>query len=127
MIIEDDPDLAHIATKHLTRGDFATVTKFSKAEDAFAHLKRDDVAAPELIYVDLGLPDISGFEVCARLRDLPKTAQVPLLVVSGRDGMDDQARADEVGADSYLIKPFRMKVLVDEVARMVKEAQRSPN
>jgi two-component system chemotaxis response regulator CheY len=62
---------------------------------------------PALICVDMMLPELSGYEICERIRANPRTANVPILVCSARSMPPDVALAEEVGANAYLVKPIR--------------------
>lgn len=115
-LIEDDIELGDMTGRQLVKND-VRVTRFSDGRSALERLDRiDDL--PDVVCLDLALPDISGFEVCARLRADERTARVPILVVTARTSLEDRARADEVGADAYLEKPFRLKAFVAEVQRL---------
>lgn len=124
VIIDDDLDLLHMAKRYLERAEMQWRT-FPLGRQALAWLAESDQPIA-VVVVDLGLPDISGFDVCRELRDHPRTAEVPLLVMSSREGLDIEARASEVGARQYLSKPLRSRTLLDAVEPFVRAAQESP-
>jgi two-component system response regulator RpaA len=72
---------------------------------------------PDLITLDLMMPVLSGFDLCKRLHEDPKFANVPILVVSARDDPESRSRALQVGAKEYLTKPFS----VDAILKKIKE------
>ena len=74
--------------------------------------------APDLVSLDLVLPWMCGLRVCDALRTSERTQHVPIIVVTGRTEMQDEAAALEVGADAFLEKPFRMRDFLAEVRRL---------
>ena len=85
---------------------------------------------PDLVCLDLTLPDISGYEVCEHIRATPGLQDVPVLMISARAQTMDRAQAEEAGASGYLIKPFTPEELRQQVERVMaarprKEAERS--
>lgn len=117
VLIDDDVDLLFLLTRHLEKLGAKTRT-FSTATEAAAFLdqNKEPLAA---VCLDLGLPDQSGFDVCARLKADPRLTGVPIIFMSGRTGLDDEARALEVGADAFLKKPFRTKAFLDRMKPLV--------
>lgn len=113
LIVDDDVDLALLLARHAQRLGCAART-FPTATDARAFLASTDepVAA---ICVDLTLPDGSGFDLCAALKSDPRHGDVPVLILSGRSGLDEEARALEVGAVGFLQKPFRTQAFLDRL------------
>lgn len=117
VVIEDDVDLADIAAQKLAKATGAEVRTFLQGLPALAYVK--DRHPIDLVCIDLSLPDISGFQICSTLRSDPRTASVPILVISGRTGLDDYARAHEVGVNAYLGKPFALRTFVDVAQRLL--------
>jgi len=75
--------------------------------------------APEVVILDVSMPDMDGFEVCARLRADVATAFVPVLMLTAHDSAEYVTRGFGVGADDYIVKPFRRDDLVARVRRML--------
>jgi two-component system chemotaxis response regulator CheY len=73
---------------------------------------------PELVCLDLILPEFSGFDLCERIRRSPRTAAVPVVVISGRSTPMDRAAAEDAGATDYIVKPFHRR----QFARIVRQA-----
>ena len=121
IIVEDDVDIADMVRRHLERSLGAEVACFAEGSKALRHMA--ETPAPALVILDLSLPDISGFEVCHTLRQSERTREVPVLVLTARDSLDDRARADEVGVDKYLVKPVRTKNFVALVETLVREGR----
>lgn len=113
LVVDDDPGLREIVTLALTRADFAVVTAANGAM-ALTHAARE---APDLIVLDVGLPELDGFEVCRRLRS---TSDVPILFLTARDEEVDRIVGLELGADDYVTKPFSPRELVARVRTILK-------
>ena len=101
LIVEDDDAIAEPLVKGLEREGFAT-TRVATGADA---LEVDDA---DIVLLDLGLPDIDGYEVCRRLRS---RSDVPIIVVTARGDEVDRVVGLELGADDYLVKPFGFREL----------------
>jgi len=107
LIVEDDVPIAMLMTSILTRAGIET-------EAATTGKKAFQMAADghfALITLDLDLPDISGFEVCRRLKENP-FFQTPVIFVSGRPTQENRQRGHEVGAVDFIAKPFRVEEFV---------------
>jgi len=100
LIVDDEPDLLNLVDLHLRREGFQTL-KAASATEALALL--EDVA-PSLIILDLMLPDLSGTEVCRRVRSNPRIEAVPIIILSARGEEIDRVVGFEVGADDYVVK-----------------------
>lgn len=75
---------------------------------------------PDLVCLDLTLPDVSGYDVCEHIRRTPAIANVPVLMVSARNLPEDKAYAEEAGANAYLGKPFTPEELAKRVRQVLK-------
>ena len=76
------------------------------------------VEQPDIMILDLMLPDIEGYEVCQRLRSVPDTSALPILILSARAEASSRERAIKAGADGYLTKPVQFAELLSELTRM---------
>ncbi|NEA99033.1 response regulator transcription factor [Streptomyces sp. SID13726] len=105
LLVEDDRGTADAMRRGLTRYGY---------DVTWAATGRAALAAPEpdLVLLDLGLPDLDGLDVC---RELRARGDVPLIMISGRDSETDKVVGLELGADDYLVKPFLMRELVARV------------
>ncbi len=81
------------------------------------HLAREH--QPAIILIDLMLPGLDGFELCRQLRDDPRTAHIPRVILSARDSLADQTDALQAGADRYMVKPVGMKTLLGLVEGLI--------
>jgi CheY-like chemotaxis protein len=74
---------------------------------------------PDLILLDIMMPEMNGFEVCRRLKADPETAKIPIVIVSVRSSEDSLENGKKCGADEYITKPFEPKKLLEVVGRYV--------
>ncbi len=118
LVVEDDPDLRSYLTRLLTRDGWA-VTAAPDAEAAqqvlFAGPDAPAAALPDLVLTDVMLPGESGLQLVARVRQDPRTARLPVLVVTGRGGADAAGEGLAAGADDYVTKPFSSRELLARV------------
>jgi two-component system KDP operon response regulator KdpE len=105
LVIDDEPQMRRALKTILTEKGFR-VSLAGRGEEGLALAAANE---PDLIILDLGLPDIDGIEVCARLREWTQT---PIIVLSVREGERDKVAALDRGADDYLTKPFGIEELL---------------
>lgn len=108
LVIDDEPQILRAIRMILTEKQFK-VTTASRGEEG---LTLAATSEPDIIILDLGLPDMDGVEVCSRLREW---TQRPIIVLSARDGERDKVAALDAGADDYLTKPFGIEELLARV------------
>ena len=108
--IEDDAPCAELVKDALR-----SRCRLLHVTDGLAGLALAERIVPDLVLVDLHLPSLSGFEVIARLRATPGTADIPLLAISARIMAGEGARALELGCSGFIKKPFHLKDLRQEV------------
>ena len=118
LIVEDEPDIRNLIVHHLTRDGFRCRTAGSGAEA----LARVRAVAPDLVVLDLMLPEMTGLEVCRRLRADPTTAGVPIIMLTAKTDEVDRIVGLEMGADDYVAKPFSPKELVARVRAVLRRA-----
>ena len=103
LVVEDHPDArALVRTYLLSMG--VEVVDVAEGRSAIRQL---ELSPPDLVCLDLMLPELSGFEVCEFMRAHPALREVPILIMSARAKPMDRAFAEEVGATAYLVKPFK--------------------
>jgi two-component system OmpR family response regulator len=115
LIVDDDPRLRDLVRLALERAGHATLTA-ADGRSALIHAARE---APEMIVLDVGLPDMDGFEICRRLR---ATSDVPILFLTARDDEIDRILGLELGADDYVTKPFSPRELAARVKAILKRS-----
>ncbi|GAB1488849.1 hypothetical protein MASR2M8_12970 [Opitutaceae bacterium] len=111
--VDDERDVTDLVHFHLKRAGFNVLT----AADGRQALSVIESRRPDLVLLDLMLPDIDGFGVCEILRRQPETATVPIIIVTAWSTSDARQLGLELGALDYLTKPFSPKELVDGVQR----------
>lgn len=114
LIVDDEPFTVEMLETFLQINGYQTIGAFS-GEDGLVLLR---VEKPEIMILDLMLPDIEGYEVCRRLRSQPDSAGIPVLILSARSESSSRARAMDAGADAYLTKPIKFPELLDELERL---------
>ena len=116
LLVEDDVDIAAPLVRGLEREGFL-VTHSQTGEGALAASGGPD--APDVVLLDLGLPDLDGFEVCRRIRS---GSEVPIIVVTARGDEVDRVVGLEIGADDYVVKPFGFRELVARIRAVTRRA-----
>lgn len=119
LLVEDDAALAELVSWHLEREDFE-VERTSDGEEAIL-LARE--TPPDLVLLDWMIEGVSGIEVCRRLRRLPDTANVPIIMLTARGEEEDRVRGLETGADDYVTKPFSPRELVARVGAVLRRVR----
>lgn len=122
LIVEDERDIAEMVAYNLERGGHTPTI----SSDGQQGLQLALAEVPDLLLLDVMLPGLSGLEVCRQLRANPATAQVPILMLTARAEEADELVGLSVGADDYITKPFRMKVLLARVEALLRRAQPMP-
>jgi len=110
LIVEDEENVAYVISTALRLAGFA-ISETSSGRDALRIAAEDD--SPDLIVLDVQLPDLNGCEVCRRLRSGGVTT--PLIFLTAADSVDDRVRGLTIGGDDYLTKPFSVEELVARV------------
>ena len=110
-VVEDEEDILDLIRHHLAKEGYAVSTAANGMDAVKAILRKP----PDLVLLDLMLPGLDGLEVCRMLKKEAKTAEVPILMVTAKDEESDVVAGLELGADDYIVKPFRMKELIARV------------
>lgn len=116
LIVEDEKPIAEILRFHLQREGFETAVAHGGEEG----LKRFHALQPDLVILDLMLPELPGLEVC---RELRKVSRVPILMLTAKDEEVDKVVGLEIGADDYVTKPFSMRELVARVHALLRRTR----
>ena len=120
LMIEDDERLAGMVSDYLGANGF----QVSHAPDGASGLAQLQQALPELVILDLMLPDVDGLQVCQRIRGLPGNAgQVPVLMLTAKGDPMDRIIGLEMGADDYLPKPFEPRELLARIRAVLRRKQ----
>ncbi|MDM0121296.1 response regulator [Variovorax arabinosiphilus] len=117
LMIEDDARLAQMVSEYLTKSGFGV----AHAADGQTGLEQLQQHAPDLVILDLMLPDIDGLEVCRRIRSLPGAlAKVSILMLTAKGDPMDRIIGLEIGADDYLPKPFEPRELLARIRAVLR-------
>jgi two-component system chemotaxis response regulator CheY len=114
LVIEDDPRVRELIAIYCAE----LGLHVHQAHCGQAALEILERITPQLVCLDLTLPEFSGFDLCQRIRRSPRTADVPVVVISGHSRPADRAAAEDAGATDYIVKPFRRR----QFARIVRRA-----
>jgi CheY-like chemotaxis protein len=115
IVIEDDPDARALVAACLRRLGLR-VREAASAAEGLAVLA---AATPDLICLDVRLPDLSGLALCERIRASPRLGDVPVMFITALAKPADRLRAEVAGADGYLTKPFRAEALTGAVRELI--------
>ncbi len=119
--VDDEQDVTDLVRFHLTRAGFEVLTA-ATGREAVELVRRHH---PNLILLDLMLPDIDGFGVCEILRRQPDTAAIPIVILTAWATTDARSLGLDLGALDYLTKPFSPRELVERVQRLLSLRQPS--
>jgi two-component system, OmpR family, phosphate regulon response regulator PhoB len=121
LVVEDEPDIRRLVVLHLEREGFRCRTA-TTGSDALREVK---AAVPDLVVLDLMLPEVDGLEVCRRLRRDTSTAGIPIIMLTAKSDEVDRIVGLEIGADDYVGKPFSPKELVARVRAVLRRSHPS--
>lgn len=120
LVVEDEKKIAEFVARGLESAGYSV----SVASTGNAALESAHAAEPDLIVLDLMLPDMDGLKVLEKLRI--RSVSAPVLILSARGGVDDRVRGLEIGADDYLTKPFAFVELLARVKVLLRRGQPTP-
>ena len=118
LIIEDERAISNFISRALAANDYRAIPAFNGKEGLslfFSH-------GPDLVLLDLGLPDLDGLDILSQLRGLPR--EVPVIIISARDREAEKVRALDMGADDYVVKPFGVPELLARIRTTLRRADR---
>jgi two-component system, OmpR family, phosphate regulon response regulator PhoB len=122
LVIEDEVDLATTLEYNLRSN--GLTARLAHTAKAGLEMANGD-PPPDVIVLDLMLPDLSGTEVCRRLRDNPRTRDIPLIMCTAKGDEIDRVVGFEVGADDYVVKPYSVRELLLRIRAMLRRTQRT--
>ena len=111
LVIDDSNTIRRSAEIFLKQGGYEVLL----AEDGFDALSKVNDHAPDLIFCDILMPRLDGYQTCAIIKRNQKFADVPIIMLSSKDGLFDKARGRMVGSEDYLTKPFTKDQLLNAV------------
>ena len=119
LVVEDEQDVAELLRYHLGKEGYDVIV-VPNGQDA---VKRARDSRPELILLDIMVPQLNGWEVCRRLKADDETRPIPVIMVTGRVEEGDKVLGFELGADDYVTKPFSPRELVARVRAVVRRGR----
>jgi twitching motility two-component system response regulator PilG len=122
LVIDDSNTIRRSAELFLHQGGHEVLL----ADDGFDALAKVHDHAPDLIFCDILMPRLDGYQTCAIIKGHPRHAGVPVVMLSSKDGLFDRARARMVGSAEYLTKPFTKDQLLRAVDRFARARQAAP-
>jgi two-component system phosphate regulon response regulator PhoB len=120
LVVDDERDLVSLLDFNLRQAGFQTTLAYAGEEALSAARRRP----PDLVLLDLMLPDMPGTEVCRQLKSDPRTKAVPVIVLTARGDELDRVVGFELGADDYVVKPFSVRELLLRVQAVLRRAGR---
>jgi two-component system, OmpR family, phosphate regulon response regulator PhoB len=115
LIVDDEIDLVRLVQYNLEKEGFEVLTAYD-GKTTFTHIHH---APPDLLILDLMLPDMSGIKICQQIKSDLKTKAIPVIMLTARSSESDRVSGFEAGADDYVVKPFSPKELVLRVKAML--------
>ena len=122
LVVDDEPEAVELVEFNLKQAGFSVMT----AADGAEALQKARATPPDLIVLDLMLPEISGLEVCKMLRRDAATASVPVIMLTAKAAEIDRVLGLELGADDYITKPFSPRELVLRIQKLLQRGQVAP-
>ncbi len=113
MIVDDSKTIRKTAETLLSRAGYSVVC----AEDGFEALAKISEHNPELVFVDIMMPRLDGYQTCALVKNNEQFRSTPVVMLSSKDGLFDKAKGRIVGADDYVTKPFSKNEILEVVQR----------
>ncbi len=117
MVIDDSQTIRRTAETLLAREGYSVIT----ASDGYEALGKIVDHHPDVIFIDIMMPRLDGYQVCALIKGNPKFSSTPVIMLSSKDGVFDRARGRIVGSDQYLTKPFTKDEILAAVKSFIKK------
>lgn len=109
LVIDDEPQVTEIIEAFLSSAGHKVIVD-NRASEAFERAKK---TKPDVILLDIMMPEIDGYSICNQLKGDPATASIPVVFLTGKDRSDDQGRSFKVGGDMFIKKPFSCERLLE--------------
>ncbi|MBI4671559.1 MAG: response regulator transcription factor [Chloroflexi bacterium] len=120
LVVDDDLDVAKTISMNLASQGYQVVV----ANNGYEALQRIHRQHPDLILLDMAMPEMDGIEVCQRVRANPTTAAIPILFLTARSGIESKIVGFNAGADDYLVKPFNLQELELRVKALLRRTSK---
>lgn len=122
LVVDDEEDIIELVSYNLAKAGYR-VTSVGSGEDA---IKAARSKAPDLVLLDLMLPGVDGLEVCNTLKRDPRTANIPVVMLTARGEETEVVTGLELGADDYITKPFSPRVLLARIKAVLRRNAKAP-
>lgn len=123
LVADDEKDIVELVAFNLEREGFA-VSRAYDGQEAWEMVNREK---PDLVILDLMMPEVSGMEVCGRIRRQETTASLPIIMLTAKSDPIDKILGLEIGADDYLTKPFHVRELIARVRAVLRRSEQRPD
>ena len=115
LIVEDEESLLKLESILLTSKGF----EVKGVANGRAALEEIQKSHPDLILLDIMLPEMDGFEVCKKIKEDPQTRDIPVIMLTAKKTREDMEKGKEVGADCYITKPFKSAMVIETIQRYI--------
>jgi pilus assembly protein CpaE len=122
LAVDDSAISLKLLTATLTQAGYEVIA----ASNGTEALKQADEAHPDLIILDVVMPDMNGYEACRRLRTNPNTARLPIMMLTAQDSLEEKVKGFDAGADDYMVKPFQPPELQARIAVLLRRTAAPP-
>ena len=113
--IDDSPQVLYIMEKIITQAGY----RFFGIQDAIKAIPSLISNIPDVIFLDIGMPILNGYEICSQVQKVSKLQSIPIVMLTGNDGIVDRVRAKLVGADDFVAKPIESEVIIKTIKKFV--------
>ena len=117
LIVDDDPDIVNTLSSILRARSYLVSTASGGVEG----LEKAKVERPDLILLEVMMPDMDGYDVCTKLRSNRTTRSTPVIMISANGGSESVLKARTSGANDYIVKPFNLFTLLDKLNKFLVE------
>ncbi len=118
LIVDDERAIVETLRISLESDSYSVI----EANTGYEAIEKARTEVPDLILLDVMLPDMDGYEICNRLRGDPLTRLIPIIMLTGRGGISDKIKGLEKGADDYVTKPFNLNELKARIRAVLRRA-----
>ncbi|RMD72009.1 MAG: response regulator [Gammaproteobacteria bacterium] len=123
LVIDDSKTIRRTAEALLKKAGYQVMT----AEDGYDALPKILEFKPDIIFVDIMMPRLDGYQTCALIKHNPQFKHTPVIMLSSKDGVFDRARGRLVGAEGYITKPFSKEELLGAIQRHMEKISQAAN
>ena len=123
LVVDDDPDIVEILRYNLSLGGYDVKSAINGKEA----IKKAKIFIPEIILLDVMMPEMDGIETCTILKEIPSLSNTRIIFLSARNEDYTQLSAFDAGADDYISKPVKPKILLKKIASIFKRINKSKN